>query len=181
MTLLSFPLVLHERTEESRRAAMKYLGYSLFGAALALFGFFVVAKSTSGAAFTPGGALTGPVTPLLLAAALAMIVGFGGKAGMIPLHDWLPTAHPEAPAPASAVLSGVLTLLYRAFNRLALPLGELGEESASVWIFALLGGLSGLFTIKGGRFLGYAGKHREATPSVDFGQGEVAGEEDQGV
>ena len=109
MTLLSFPLVLHEGTEASRRAAMKYLGYSLFGAALALFGFFVVAKSTGGAVFTPGGALTGPVTPLLLAAGLAMIVGFGGKAGMLPLHDWLPTAHPEAPAPASAVLSGVIT------------------------------------------------------------------------
>ena len=109
MTLLSFPLVLHEGTEASRRAAMKYLGYSLFGAALALFGFFVTAKSTGGAVFTPGGSLTGPVTPLLLAAGLAMIVGFGGKAGMLPLHDWLPTAHPEAPAPASAVLSGVIT------------------------------------------------------------------------
>jgi multicomponent Na+:H+ antiporter subunit D len=109
MTLLSFPLVLHEGTEESRRAAMKYLGYSLFGAALALFGFFVTAGSTGGAVFTPGGALTGPATPLLLAAALAMIVGFGGKAGMMPLHDWLPTAHPVAPAPASAVLSGVIT------------------------------------------------------------------------
>ncbi len=109
MTLLSFPLVLHEGTEESRRAAMKYLGYSLFGAALALFGFFVTARSTGGAVFTPGGALTGPATPLLLAAALAMIVGFGGKAGMMPLHDWLPTAHPVAPAPASAVLSGVIT------------------------------------------------------------------------
>ena len=109
MTLLSFPLVLHEGTEASRRAAMKYLGYSLFGAALALFGFFAVAGQSGGAAFVPGGSLTGPVTPLLLAAALAMIVGFGGKAGMMPLHDWLPTAHPEAPAPASAVLSGVIT------------------------------------------------------------------------
>ena len=109
MTLLSFPLVLHERTEASRRAAMKYLGYSLFGAALALFGFFVVYPATDAAAFRPGGCLTGPVSPLLLAAALAMIIGFGGKAGMIPLHDWLPTAHPEAPAPASAVLSGVIT------------------------------------------------------------------------
>ncbi|MBR1457405.1 MAG: proton-conducting membrane transporter [Oscillospiraceae bacterium] len=109
MTLLSFPLVLHEGTEASRRAAMKYLGYSLFGAALALFGFFVMYRSTGGARFTPGGALSGPATPLLLAAALAMIVGFGGKAGMMPLHDWLPKAHPEAPAPASAVLSGVIT------------------------------------------------------------------------
>ncbi len=109
MTLLSFPLVLHEGTESARRAAVKYLGYSLFGAALALFGFFTVAGATKGAVFTAGGALTAPATPLLLAAALAMIIGFGGKAGMIPLHDWLPTAHPEAPAPASAVLSGVIT------------------------------------------------------------------------
>ncbi len=109
MTLLSFPLVLHEGTEASRRAAMKYLGYSLFGAALALFGFFVVYPATNGALFTAGGALSGKASPLLLGAALAMIVGFGGKAGMIPLHDWLPTAHPEAPAPASAVLSGVIT------------------------------------------------------------------------
>ena len=109
MTLLSFPLVLHERTESSRRAAMKYLGYSLFGAAMALFGFFVIYPATGGAVFTPGGSLKGHVSPLLLSAALAMTVGFGGKAGMLPLHDWLPTAHPEAPAPASAVLSGVIT------------------------------------------------------------------------
>lgn len=109
MTLLSFPLVLHEQTEASRRAAMKYLGYSLFGAALALFGFFAVYPATGGAGFVHGGALQGAPTPLLLAAAMAMIVGFGGKAGMMPLHDWLPTAHPEAPAPASAVLSGVIT------------------------------------------------------------------------
>ena len=78
MTLCSFPLILHEGTERSRSAAMKYLGYSLFGAALALFGFFVVYSQTGGATFVPGG-------------------------------YWLPTAHPEAPAPASAVLSGVIT------------------------------------------------------------------------
>ena len=109
MTLCSFPLILHEGTEKSRRAAMKYLGYSLFGAALALFGFFVVYPSTGGATFVPGGHLSGTAPKLILAAALAMIIGFGGKAGMIPLQDWLPTAHPEAPAPASAVLSGVIT------------------------------------------------------------------------
>ena len=38
-----------------------------------------------------------------------MVVGFGVKAGMFPMHSWLPTAHPVAPAPASAVLSGVIT------------------------------------------------------------------------
>ena len=73
----------------------------------------------------------------------------------------------------SALLAGLLTLFYRFFNRLSLPLEALSGDSLSVWIFALLGGLSGLLTIKGGRFLGYAGKHREATLMVDFGQGEI--------
>ena len=38
-----------------------------------------------------------------------MMIGFGGKEGMFPLHGWLPTAHPVAPSPASAVLSGIIT------------------------------------------------------------------------
>ena len=73
----------------------------------------------------------------------------------------------------SALLAGLLTLFYRALNRLSLPIEALSGDSLSVWIFAILGGLSGLLTIKGGRFLGYAGKHREAKLSVDFGFGEV--------
>ena len=48
-------------------------------------------------------------TPLMLAILFVTIVGFGTKAGMFPMHGWLPTAHPIAPAPASAVLSGVIT------------------------------------------------------------------------
>ncbi len=112
MTFCSFPMVLHERTKASIQATVKYLGYSLFGAALVLFGFFVLANYATSTAFTAGGVLG--VVPaanqgLLLLAAFAMLVGFGGKAGLMPLHDWLPTAHPEAPAPASALLSGVIT------------------------------------------------------------------------
>lgn len=111
MTFLSFPLVLHERTKPSIAATTKYLGYSLFGAALVLFGFFVLAQYGS-TTFTAGGVLgSSPMADnnLLLLGAFAMLLGFGGKAGLMPLHDWLPTAHPEAPAPASALLSGVIT------------------------------------------------------------------------
>ena len=46
---------------------------------------------------------------LLYAACICILVGFGAKAGMFPLHAWLPTAHPQAPAPASSVLSGLIT------------------------------------------------------------------------
>ena len=62
-----------------------------------------------------GSALKDSVSPisvnegLFLAAMCCILIGFGAKAGMFPLHGWLPTAHPVAPAPASAVLSGVIT------------------------------------------------------------------------
>ena len=45
----------------------------------------------------------------MLTASFLTIIGFGAKAGLVPLHAWLPTAHPLAPTPASAVLSGLIT------------------------------------------------------------------------
>ena len=113
MTLLSMPLVLHEGTPESIEAAKKYLFYSIFGATLGLLGMFFAANYCEGLRFVPGGSLVlqaaeGHETALLIAIFLS-VVGFGAKAGMFPLHSWLPTAHPVAPAPASAVLSGVIT------------------------------------------------------------------------
>lgn len=107
-TLTSMPMVLHDRTPEAVSAALKYLFYSIGGALLGLFA--VVTLSMSGAvSFVYGGALPpSAATPLLRAAVFVGIVGFGAKAGMYPLHGWLPAAHPVAPAPASAVLSGVI-------------------------------------------------------------------------
>ena len=113
MTLLSMPMVLQDGTPESIAAARKYLMYSIFGATLGLLGFFFSAHYGSGTVFTPGGLLdpakvAGNESKLLVVAFLS-IAGFSAKAGMFPLHAWLPTAHPVAPAPASAVLSGVIT------------------------------------------------------------------------
>lgn len=111
MTLLSLPLVLHERTQESIAAAKKYLYYSCFGALCGLFGIFALAPYADTLEFTAGGTLSAAEgnTGFVLAVTFVMILGFGVKAGMFPLHGWLPTAHPVAPAPASAVLSGVIT------------------------------------------------------------------------
>ena len=113
MTLLSMPMVLQDGTPESIAAARKYLMYSIFGATLGLLGFFFSAHYGAGTVFTPGGLLdpakvAGNESKLLVVAFLS-IAGFSAKAGMFPLHAWLPTAHPVAPAPASAVLSGVIT------------------------------------------------------------------------
>ena len=65
--------------------------------------------------FTPGGVLDmARITAdhnegMLLVVTFLTLVGFGAKAGVVPLHAWLPTAHPVAPTPASAVLSGLIT------------------------------------------------------------------------
>lgn len=113
MTLTSLPLVLHERTREAVQAGLKYLFYSVAGAFMALFGIFFLAGASAELTFTAGGVLTDAALMgkegLFLLASFCMIMGFGVKAGMFPLHGWLPTAHPVAPAPASAVLSGLIT------------------------------------------------------------------------
>ena len=113
MTLLSLPLVLHELTKDAIAAGMKYLYYSIAGAFLALVSIFLIYNYSSSYTFTGGGnidpGLVAGHENLLLAFVLCAIIGFGCKAGLFPLHDWLPTAHPVAPAPASAVLSGVIT------------------------------------------------------------------------
>ena len=113
VTLLSMPLVLHEKTKESINAALKYLFYSVAGAFLALLLIFFLSRFTTSLDFAAGGTLdAGKVAgheDLLLTVVFLGVIGFGAKAGMYPLHGWLPTAHPVAPAPASAVLSGIIT------------------------------------------------------------------------
>ncbi|MDO4941280.1 MAG: proton-conducting transporter membrane subunit [Lachnospiraceae bacterium] len=113
MTLLTMPLVLHARTKQAVRAARKYMFYSIFGASTSLGGIFILAMYAPSIVFRAGGVFTtetfGQHPKLYLWVAGLMIVGFCGKAGMFPLHGWLPTAHPQAPAPASAVMSGIIT------------------------------------------------------------------------
>lgn len=112
MTVLSLPLVIHEGTEGAMKAGMKYLGYSLFGASLALFGFFCLGSFCDTTEFIAGGSVNAEGLshmPMLLTASFCLLIGFGCKAGLMPLHFWLPTAHPVAPAPASAVLSATIT------------------------------------------------------------------------
>ena len=110
VTLCSLPLVIHTRRAGSLPAGVQYLGYSVFGASLGLVGLFFLQSWCPEAAFTPGGVLPGAVPrETALVVAFLMLLGFSAKAGLFPLHPWLPTAHPVAPSPASAVLSGIIT------------------------------------------------------------------------
>lgn len=110
-TLTTVPLVLHEGTAESVTAALMYLFYSIGGALLGLMAVMTVcwyAPDANG--FVPGGFLgdLAGQENLLRAMVFCGVTGFGSKAGMYPLHGWLPAAHPIAPAPASALLSGII-------------------------------------------------------------------------
>ncbi len=113
MSLITVPLVLHNGTPEARRAGFQYLGYSVFGAGVALAGYMILNSYLLSPDFAAGGVLNLAVAEnhrtLLLVVYFLMIAGFGAKAGMMPMQAWLPYAHPVAPAPASAVLSGVIT------------------------------------------------------------------------
>ncbi|MCL2006510.1 MAG: hypothetical protein FWG77_00345 [Treponema sp.] len=113
LTFVSIPLVLHSMEKDAVDAAYKYLYYSVAGAAFALISFFFIYTYGTTLSFTQGGVmdmelLTGRENQILVFTLIA-IIGFGAKAGMYPLHAWLPVAHPVAPAPASALLSGIIT------------------------------------------------------------------------
>ena len=113
MTLLTMPMVMHSGKKDAVAAGIKYLIYSVLGASLVLLGVFVLAPYVTSFSFAAGGVLDMAKVAghegLVMAFGFLMLVGFSAKAGLFPLHGWLPTAHPAAPSPASAVLSGVIT------------------------------------------------------------------------
>ncbi|MEW6721090.1 MAG: proton-conducting transporter membrane subunit [Thermodesulfobacteriota bacterium] len=109
MGLASYFLVVFEHDRaESRRAGLIYLIATHIGTAGILLAFLLLAGYSGSYSFRGFAAV--PVgSPSALAAVFGFaLVGFGTKAGMFPFHIWLPYAHPEAPSPVSAVMSGVM-------------------------------------------------------------------------
>ncbi len=130
--LVALLVVVHSGSDEARAAGVKYF-WMTFGGGLALLaGILLVLLHADSLAWAPlpesvDSAWRWTIFGLLL-------VGFGVKAGMVPLHIWLPAAHPVAPAPASALLSGVMIKagaygLFRSLNMLLRP--EIGTPDWS--------------------------------------------------
>ncbi|MBR5109915.1 MAG: sodium:proton antiporter [Clostridia bacterium] len=146
MSIASYPWVAHEETPGAMRAAQTYLGVSVACGMVTLMGMFLAWKEMGSLAFDALRANSG--NPRLILPACLMLVGYCAKAGMVPLHIWLPKAHPVAPAPASALLSGMLTKT-GLFGVIVIGMNILGDNS--VFGHVILG--LGLFTMTLGAVL----------------------------
>ena len=133
MSIPSYALVVFRRHEwMAIEAGMKYIVMGAVGSAFAFFGISLVYVQTGTLSYN---GLVGMLisTPLLQTALLFLIIGFGVKAAIVPLHTWLPDAHSAAPSGISAMLSGIVIgagffTLLRAlliFTGSSLPVGEL--------------------------------------------------------
>lgn len=111
MSFTSYVWVAQEESRASLRAASTYLGVAVFGGLVMLMGIFVLYHTLGTLTISElwQAAAQYQNKTVLYAAGGCLLVGFGAKAGAFPLHIWLPKAHPVAPAPASALLSGILT------------------------------------------------------------------------
>ncbi len=143
MTFAAWGLVIHERSEAALHAGTVYIVLAILGEGMLLAGLLLAVASAGGEvalAALPAAIAEAPWQGIIVALLLG---GFGIKAGMLPLHAWLPLAHPAAPVPASAVLSGVM-IKAGLFGWLRfLPLGEVALPEASQAVIVL--GLAGAF------------------------------------
>lgn len=108
MSLASYVLVVHEESSAAMAAGYKYLILTLIGGLALFFGIVIAFEVAGNVDIGPGNYLFSEVNRLSFVAFLAFLVGFGMKMGIFPMHIWLPDAHPVAPSPASALLSGVM-------------------------------------------------------------------------
>jgi formate hydrogenlyase subunit 3/multisubunit Na+/H+ antiporter MnhD subunit len=109
MSLSSWALVIsHHRISENLRAGYVYLLMASFGTLALLLGFGLLAGADGNYAFDAIRA-SHPSAALAALVLVLVLVGAGSKAGLVPLHAWLPLAHPAAPSHVSALMSGVMT------------------------------------------------------------------------
>jgi hydrogenase-4 component B len=130
MTLSSFVLVIHEQNVEAMKAGMLYLYLGIAGGLSLLFAIMMLYGGTGTVDIAPALELLDRNRTAIY---ILFLIGFGIKAGLVPLHIWLPQAHPVAPSPASALLSGIM-----------IKAGAYGILRVSLILFSTTGELSAL-------------------------------------
>ena len=141
MSFAAYGLVVHRGTTAARRAARVYLVLTVVSEVLVLAGLmFVVTGGGRVLTEAPAAVAASPHATLIV---VLLMVGFGIKAGTVPLHVWVAPAYRQAPAPGAAVLSGALSKVGLVGMLRFLPLGEAGMAGVG---WAIVGaGLAGMF------------------------------------
>lgn len=145
LTIATYPLVIHARNDEAIKSGRKYLAYTLIAGQLFLIGIVWTYLLVGNGDFVAGGFLSledGSVAALQTIFVL-MIIGTAVKAGVMPLHGWLPAAM-VAPTPVSALLHAVAVVKAGAFGILRVAgyvfgpevLGQIGTANVLAWIAA---------------------------------------------
>ncbi len=150
LSFTSFTWVMHEETKEAVRAGYTYLFIAVIGGLALFMGLALMEDAAHTLSFSElreAVSLSGD-PHLVLISGILILFGFGCKAGMFPVHVWLPKAHPVAPSPASALLSGILTKV-GIYGILMISLTALWGNEA----FALTVLLSGVVTMALGAVL----------------------------
>lgn len=131
LTVATYPLVVHYRDEEGTRSGRKYLAYTLISGQLFFAGIVILYSFTGRMDFVPGGFVnTGDIPMPWMLAVFILMIGAGiVKAGVMPLHSWLPAAM-VAPTPVSALLHAVAVVKAGAFCTLRVVLYVFGPEAA---------------------------------------------------
>jgi multicomponent Na+:H+ antiporter subunit D len=137
LTVATYPLVIHKETEEAIRGGRKYLVYTLTAGVVILFGIIYIYNLTGNIDFKPGGFLLDKGPPnVLIFLFVILILGFGVKAALMPLHEWLPTAM-VAPTPVSALLHAVAVVKAGVFGCLRIILYVFGPtllKELDLWL-----------------------------------------------
>jgi len=106
-TLAAYGLIVHETTSASRRAGAVYIALAVLGEALLLMAFVLLAAGSPEGSLAIRDAVAAlPTSPWRDAARALLVLGFGLKIGLVPLHVWMPLTYAAAPIPVAAVLSG---------------------------------------------------------------------------
>ncbi len=184
-TLVSAPLIHYHRHHRSLEATWKYLLVCSVGIAFALLGTYFLAAAV------PAGGINSMTLKALIdnasrldtrwlkAAFLLLLVGYGTKMGLAPMHTWLPDAHSEAPSVVSALLSGALLncaflAILRIFSVVsAAGLGHFGRETILVFGLVSMGVAAGLIIGQPDykRMLAYSSVEHMGILSVGIGLG----------
>jgi len=107
VSLAAYGLVVFDSTADAKRAGAVYVSLAVLGEALLLMGFVLLAAASPRGSLLMSDAVTALATSPWRNAVLAfLLLGFGLKIGLVPMHVWMPLAYSAAPIPAAAVLSG---------------------------------------------------------------------------